>query len=62
MLSGGSRSCSLASFGVDTWRAIFDAFTVDVGTTLPEIDRPFEPNGTGGFRMPMKKWIHNLNQ
>lgn len=46
MLSGDSRSCNLGSGGVDTLR-------VDDGTTLPEIERPFAPNGTGGLRMPI---------
>lgn len=48
MLSGDSRSCNLGSGGVDTLR-------VDDGTTLPEIERPFAPNGTGGLRMPIFK-------
>lgn len=26
---------------------------VDDGTTLPDTDRPFKPNGTGGFRTPV---------
>lgn len=51
MLSGDSRSYNFGSGGVDTLR--FDA-VVD-GTTLPEIDRPFAPNGTGGLRMPKRE-------
>lgn len=27
----------------------------DGGTTLPEMDLPFAPNGTGGFRIPTTK-------
>lgn len=46
MLSGDSRSCNLGSGGVDTLR-------VDDGTTLPETERPFAPNGTGGLRTPI---------
>lgn len=53
MLRGDSRSYTLGSGGVDTWKMGFLSIpVVDDGTTLPEIDRPFIPNGTGGFRTP----------
>lgn len=45
MLSG-SRSCNLGSGGVVILRVVD-------GTTLPEIERPFAPKGTGGFRTPI---------
>lgn len=32
------------------------------GTTLPDTERPFKPNGTGGFRTPAKKYILNRNK
>lgn len=51
MLSGGSRSYIRGSGGVDTFRGVVVP-NVDDGTTLPEIDRPLAPNGTGGFRIP----------
>lgn len=47
MLSGDSRSNCFGSGGVDIFR-----LAVDDGTTLPEIDLPFAPNGTGGLRTP----------
>lgn len=51
--NGDSRSCMRGSGGVVTLRAIALAFTVDEGTTLPDMERPFAPNGTGGFRIPI---------
>lgn len=50
MLSGDSRSYNFGSGGVDTLRGVVEP--VADGTTLPDTDRPFTPNGTGGFRIP----------
>lgn len=55
MQNKNSHSGILESIGgVDTWGLIAAACSVDDGTTLPDIERPFCPNGTGGFRIPMK--------
>lgn len=51
MLSGDSRSYILGSGGEDTFRTTPEP-AVEEGTTLPETDLPFTPNGTGGFRTP----------
>lgn len=51
MLNGDSRSYMAG--GVDTWKLGLRSIPgVDDGTTLPDTDRPFMPNGTGGFRTP----------
>lgn len=59
ILNGDSRSYMAG--GVDTWKLGLRSMPgVDDGTTLPDTDRPFIPNGTGGFRtakMKLKKKI-----
>lgn len=57
MLSGDSRSYILGSGGVDTFRLMPEP--VGESTAPPETERPFTPNGTGGFRTP-KKDIENV--
>lgn len=54
MLRGDSRSLNLGSTGgVNIGRLTLFGPRVDDGTTLPETDRPFAPNGTGGFLTPI---------
>lgn len=54
MLIGVSRSYNLGSGGVTLFREK-PGPAVEDGTTLPDIDRPFKPNGTGGFRIPVNR-------
>lgn len=54
MLRGDSRSFNRGSTGgVNIGRLTLFGPRVDDGTTLPDTDRPFAPNGTGGFRTPI---------
>lgn len=53
MDNGDSLSYDLLSGGVDTWKfGLRSRPGVDDGTTLPDTDLPFIPNGTGGLRTP----------
>lgn len=52
MLSGDSRSYILGSDGDDTFRIMPEPVGGDESTTPPDTERPFTPNGTGGFRTP----------
>lgn len=55
MLRGDSRSHILGSGGVDTFRFdIPEPAGGDDSTAPPDTERPFKPNGTGGFRTPAK--------
>lgn len=54
MLSGDSRSYILGSGGVDTFRLMPGPVDGDESTTPPDTERPFTPNGTGGFRTPKR--------
>lgn len=65
MLNGDSLSCIRESGGVEMFRGVGEPAVAE-GTTLPEIDRPCAPNGTGGLRIPVStktivKYISNEN-
>lgn len=60
MLRGDSRSYIFGSGGVDIFRAMPEPIDGDESTTPPETDRPFTPNGTGGFRTPERNTCNRI--